>query len=79
MLPVFFSLADLNVSTEAKLFTGWFGPRGLASIVFGVIVVNANLSNSGAIAMTVVCTIMLSIIAHGVSANPWDRGFGERS
>ena len=58
---------------------GWFGPRGLASIVFGVIVVNSNLPNSGLIAMTVVCTIMLSIIAHGVSANSWARVFGERS
>jgi len=79
MLPVFFALAGLNVSTEAKLFMGWFGPRGLASIVFAVIVVNANVPNSGPIAMTVVCTIMLSIIAHGVSANPWAGGFGERS
>jgi len=79
MLPVFFALAGLNVSTEEKLFIGWFGPRGLASIVFAVIVVNANLPNSGPIAMTVVCTIMLSIVAHGVSANPWARGLGERS
>ena len=79
MLPVFFALAGLKVSTEAKFFMGWFGPRGLASIVFAVIVVNANLPNSGPIAMTVVCTIMLSIVAHGVSANPWARGLGERS
>ena len=79
MLPVFFALAGLQVSTEAKLFMGWFGPRGLASIVFGVIVVNANLPNSGPIAMTVACTIILSIISHGVSANPWARGLGKRS
>jgi len=78
MLPVFFVLAGLKVSTEEKLFMGWFGPRGLASIVFAVIVVNANVPNSGLIAMTVVCTIILSIIAHGVSANPWARGLGER-
>ena len=58
---------------------GWFRPRGLASIVFGVIVINANVPNSGPIAMTVVCTILLSIVAHGVSANPWAKGFGERS
>jgi len=78
MLPVFFVLAGLKVSTEEKLFMGWFGPRGLASIVFAVIVVNANVPNSGPIAMTVVCTIILSIIAHGASANPWARGLGER-
>ena len=79
MLPVFFVLAGLKVSTEEKLFMGWFGPRGLASIVFAIIVVNANIPNSGPIATTVVCTIILSIIAHGVSANPWARGLGERS
>jgi len=79
MLPVFFVLAGLKVSTEEKLFMGWFGPRGLASIVFAIIVVNANIPNSGPIATTVVCTIILSVIAHGVSANPWARGLGERS
>jgi NhaP-type Na+/H+ or K+/H+ antiporter len=79
MLPVFLSLTGTGMSTEGKLFVGWFGPRGLASIVFAVMVVNANLPNSGLIAMTVVCTIMLSILAHGITANPWAKGFGERS
>jgi len=79
MLPVFFTLAGLTVSTEGKLFIGWFGPRGLASIVFAVIVVNADVPNSGPIAMTVVCTILFSIISHGVSANSWAKGLGERS
>ena len=79
MLPVFFSLTGLKTNTEGKLFIGWFGPRGLASIVFAVIALNANLPNGGAIAMTVVCTVVLSIILHGISANPWARGYGERS
>jgi NhaP-type Na+/H+ or K+/H+ antiporter len=79
MLPVFFTLTGLRVNTEGKLFIGWFGPRGLASIVFAVIVVNANLPNGGVLAMTVVCTVLLSIIFHGLSANPWARSFGERS
>jgi NhaP-type Na+/H+ or K+/H+ antiporter len=78
MVPVFLSLTGMGVSTEGKLFMGWFGPRGLASIVFAVIVLNANVPDSGTIAATVVCTIMLSILAHGVTANPWARGFGER-
>jgi NhaP-type Na+/H+ or K+/H+ antiporter len=78
MLPVFLSLTGMGVSTEGKLFIGWFGPRGLASIVFGVIVVEANVQNSGPIAMTVVCTIILSILAHGITANPWANAFGER-
>jgi NhaP-type Na+/H+ or K+/H+ antiporter len=78
MLPVFLSLTGMGVSTEGKLFMGWFGPRGLASIVFAVIVVNTNVPNSGTIAAIVACTIMLSILGHGISANPWARGFGER-
>jgi NhaP-type Na+/H+ or K+/H+ antiporter len=78
MLPVFLSLAGMGVSTEGKLFIGWFGPRGLASIVFAVIVVNAKVANSGPIAMTVVCTIILSILAHGITANPWAKAFGTR-
>jgi NhaP-type Na+/H+ or K+/H+ antiporter len=78
MLPVFFVLTGLRTNTEGKLFVGWFGPRGLASIVFAVIVVNANLPNDGIITMTVVCTVIFSIILHGISANPWAKGFGKR-
>jgi len=78
ILPVFLVLSGTGMSTEGKLFVGWFGPRGLASIVFGVIVLNASLPNSGPIAVTVVCTIMLSILVHGVTANPWARAYGER-
>ena len=79
MLPVFIVLTGLKVNTEGKLFIGWFGPRGLASIVFAVIVLNANLPSGGVLAITVVCTVILSIILHGISANPWAGGFGERS
>jgi NhaP-type Na+/H+ or K+/H+ antiporter len=79
MIPVFVSLAGMGVSTEGKLFMGWFGPRGLASIVFAVIVVNANVPHGGIIAATAVCTIMLSILAHGITANPWAKEFGGRS
>jgi len=78
MLPVFIALTGSGINTEGKLFIGWFGPRGLASIVFAVIVVNSELPNSGPLAMTVVCTILLSIIAHGITANPWARAYGKR-
>jgi len=79
MLPVFLALTGTGLSSESKLFIGWFGPRGLASIVFGVIVLNANLPNSGAMTMVVACTVILSILAHGVTANPWARAYGKRS
>ena len=68
MLPVFLSLAGMNLGSGEKLFMGWFGPRGLASIVFAVMVLNDKLPGGDTIAMTVVCTIVLSIIFHGLSA-----------
>jgi NhaP-type Na+/H+ or K+/H+ antiporter len=78
MLPVFVALAGSGLNTESKLFIGWFGPRGLASIVFGVIVVNAGLPNGRAMAVVVVFTVILSVLAHGITANPWARAYGER-
>lgn len=78
MVPVFVSLAGLGVSLEGKLFMGWFGPRGLANIVFGVIVLNAGLLNGHLVAHVMVWTVILSILLHGVTANPWARAYGRR-
>jgi NhaP-type Na+/H+ or K+/H+ antiporter len=49
---------------------GWFGPRGLASIVFAIIVLNTELPGSRFMAGVIACTVLLSLIAHGISANP---------
>ncbi len=71
MLPVFLVLSGMNLRTDEKLFIGWFGPRGLASVVFAVIVLNENIPGAGTIAITAVTTIVLSILLHGLSANPF--------
>jgi NhaP-type Na+/H+ or K+/H+ antiporter len=78
MLPVFVALTGTGANTESKLFIGWFGPRGLASIVFSVIVLEANLPGSHSLAVVVACTVILSVLAHGVTANPWARAYGKR-
>ena len=78
MLPVFLVLGGMNLRPDQKLFMGWFGPRGLASIVFAVIVLNAHLPGGHTIAMTAVCTILLSVILHGLSANPLVAALGAR-
>jgi NhaP-type Na+/H+ or K+/H+ antiporter len=54
----------------SKLFLGWFGPRGLASIVFAIIVLDENLPGGEFLAMVVTCTVGLTLIVHGISANP---------
>lgn len=70
ILPVYLALGGMKLRSDERLFMGWFGPRGLASIVFVVIVLNEQLPGSDTISMTVVCTIILSVVAHGLSANP---------
>jgi len=78
MLPIFLSLSGSGESTAAKLFLGWFGPRGLASIVFAIIVINKGVPGGEFIAMVVVLTVFLSLLAHGVSANPLARLLGQK-
>jgi len=70
MLPVFFCLSGTGMDTRSRLFLGWFGPRGLASIVFAIIVLNENLLGGNLLALVVVCTVFFNLIAHGISANP---------
>jgi NhaP-type Na+/H+ or K+/H+ antiporter len=70
MVPVLLSLVGSRLGTDEKLFISWFGPRGMASIVFGVIVLNEQLPGGGVVTLTVVCTILLSVLTHGLSANP---------
>jgi NhaP-type Na+/H+ or K+/H+ antiporter len=78
MLPIVLSLRGIGEPIEGKLFLGWFGPRGLASIVFAVIVAGAHLPNESVLINTVVCTVTLSVLAHGLTANPLSRAFAAR-
>ncbi len=79
MLPVFLSLSGTVESATSKLFLGWFGPRGLASIVFAIIVLNKGVPNAKLLAMVVVLTVFSSLVAHGISANPLSAAIGARS
>lgn len=79
MLPVFLALLGTGLDGTEKLFIGWFGPRGLASIVFIVIVLGQQLPGRETLASTVVATIVLSIITHGLSANPLVAALARRA
>src|SRR5436853_4610392 len=70
MLPVFLCLIGTRTSTADKLFIGWFGPRGLATIVFAVLVLDEKLPGNDTIMLAAGWTVLLSVIAHGVTANP---------
>ena len=78
MLPNIIALTGTGEAWEPKLFLAWFGPRGLASIVFFIIVADADLPGESVIKSTVACTITLCIVAHGLTANLWARGIASR-
>jgi sodium/hydrogen antiporter len=72
MLPVAIALWGTRLSKATVLFMGWFGPRGLASIVLGLVYLErqSHLPGEPTIRLTVLATVLLSIFAHGLSATP---------
>ena len=71
MLPVAIALVGTAARRPTVGFLGWFGPRGLASIVFAIILVEeGGLPHDDTILTTVYFTIGLSVLAHGLSAAP---------
>lgn len=78
MIPVFLCLIGKGLRNDTLLFMGWFGPRGLASIVFLVMVTAQQLPGAHTIVAVVSWTIVLSVLFHGLSANPLARVYGTR-
>ena len=71
MLPVAISMVGGGAGLPTIGFLGWFGPRGLASIVFAVILVQeAHLPGTDVLVVTTYTTVGLSVLAHGMSAVP---------
>jgi NhaP-type Na+/H+ or K+/H+ antiporter len=77
MLPNYLALAGSGESSASRLFLGWFGPRGLASIVFAIIVLQEGVPGAELIALVVACTVVLSLILHGVTAKPLSQWIAE--
>jgi NhaP-type Na+/H+ or K+/H+ antiporter len=75
MLPVAISMIGTRLSAASLLFMGWFGPRGLASIVLGLVVAGQDVQTTGAplVRLGLLATVLLSIFAHGLSASPGIR------
>lgn len=79
MAPIMLSLTGAGFSMETKMFLGWFGPRGLASILFALLVLEHSLlPHREEIMATIVLTVLASIIVHGVTAAPWASSYGRR-
>jgi NhaP-type Na+/H+ or K+/H+ antiporter len=77
MAPAAVSLLGTGLSPATIAFVGWFGPRGLASILFAVLIVEeADIAVQADIMTIVSWTVLLSVFAHGMSARPAADAYG---
>lgn len=76
MVPVALSLIGSKLMMPSVLFLGWFGPRGLASILFALLVLEELMIESGPLLTVVVITVSLSVLLHGLSAAPLSGAYG---
>ena len=79
MVPVAIALVGSGLRAPTVAFIGWFGPRGLASVVLGLVVLEQDrqLTNVDTLVLATLLTVVISIVAHGFSAGPLGRCYGE--
>ncbi len=71
MIPVAISMIGTGLAPPTIAYLGWFGPRGLASIVFtGVLIEVAGVAQTELVVAVVIVTVAFSVLLHGVTA-PW--------
>jgi sodium/hydrogen antiporter len=79
MAPVALALIGSGLGHAAVAFVGWFGPRGLASVIFALIALEElGESGAGPAVELIVVTVLLSVVAHGATAEPLARRYGPR-
>jgi NhaP-type Na+/H+ or K+/H+ antiporter len=78
LLSVCISLIGINVKRVTIGFLGWFGPRGIASILYIFTVLEEDLVNETLIYNVVMLTVLISIFAHGITAAPLAKWYTQR-
>jgi NhaP-type Na+/H+ or K+/H+ antiporter len=68
VVPVAISFAGTGLARQTVLYAGWFGPRGLASIVFALLVAEGALPGGSIVVEVILVTVALSVILHGGTA-----------
>jgi NhaP-type Na+/H+ or K+/H+ antiporter len=79
MVPVALSLIGARLGRSTVLFIGWFGPRGLASVVFALLAVEQLGPEAEGPVTVIVLTVLLSVLAHGLSAGPLAVRYGAQA
>jgi NhaP-type Na+/H+ or K+/H+ antiporter len=68
MLPVALALIGTGLRATSVAYIGWFGPRGLASLVFGLLALEEHLPGGTLLSRVIAVTVSLSVVLHGASA-----------
>jgi NhaP-type Na+/H+ or K+/H+ antiporter len=76
MVPVALSLIGTGLPPGTVAFIGWFGPRGLASVIFALIAVDELGTGAGDAVAVIGMTVLISVFAHGLSARPLATRYG---
>ncbi|MGI9594850.1 MAG: cation:proton antiporter [Acidimicrobiales bacterium] len=81
VLAVAIAMIGSGLRRSSVLFVGWFGPRGLASIVLGLILIKkeALIPGQEVVELAVVATVLLSIVAHGITTAPGIAAYASRT
>lgn len=80
MVPIYLSLVGTDLPPRERLFVGWFGPRGLASILFTLIMMDEfDFPHEEELLACVSMTVMFSIVLHGLSATPLAKRIGAKA
>ena len=70
MVPVAVAMAGSGAQWQTIAFMGWFGPRGLASVVFGLLALERGVPEAHALLATIVVTVGMSVFLHGLTSVP---------
>ncbi len=73
LAPVALAMLRSRARRPTVAFLGWFGPRGLASIVFALIALDDHVPAGQLLFTVVTCTVALSVVAHGLTSAPLVR------
>jgi NhaP-type Na+/H+ or K+/H+ antiporter len=76
MVPVALSTIGAGLDRNSVLFVGWFGPRGLASLVFALLALEALGPVADEAVSVIAVTVLISVLAHGLSAAPLATRYG---
>jgi len=77
MVPVALACWGAGLDRKTVLFVGWFGPRGLASLVFALLALEDLGTAADDVVAIIGVTVLSSVLAHGLSASPLAARYGK--